>query len=111
MPEVVSALMRTQNSNSTSPMTARSHKSRGMSLTRSPSTYQEAVSGKMHKFVTDKSKRLYEQILATRDDLNAQVSQMDRSLQGIIDSNEYDYLQAYNIFVKRKEEELKGMID
>jgi len=36
---------------------------------------------------------------------------MDKSLQDIIDGNEYDYLQAYNIFVKNKEEELKGMID
>jgi hypothetical protein len=36
---------------------------------------------------------------------------MDQSLQEVIEKNEYDYLQAYNIFVKRKENELKGMID
>ena len=36
---------------------------------------------------------------------------MDHSLQEVIEKNEYDYLQAYNIFVKRKENELKGMID
>jgi hypothetical protein len=36
---------------------------------------------------------------------------MDKNLQGIIDSNEYDYMQAYNIFVKKKEEELRELID
>ena len=36
---------------------------------------------------------------------------MDKSIQDVIVNNEYDYLQAYNIFVKNKEEELKGMID
>ena len=36
---------------------------------------------------------------------------MDKSIQDVIANNEYDYLQAYNIFVKNKEEELKGMID
>jgi len=86
-------------------------RSRGMSLTRSPSVYVEASSGKMHKFVTEKSKRLYEQILAYKDELNSQVSQMDKNLQGIIDLNEYDYMQAYNIFVKKKEEELRDLIE
>ena len=37
--------------------------------------------------------------------------QLDKSIQDVIANNEYDYLQAYNIFVKNKEEELKGMID
>ena len=86
-------------------------RSRGMSLTRSPSVYVEASSGKMHKFVTEKSKRLYEQILAYKDELNSQVSQMDKNLQGIIDLSEYDYMQAYNIFVKKKEEELRDLIE
>ena len=36
---------------------------------------------------------------------------MDKSIQEVIANNEYDYLQVYNIFVKNKEEELKGMID
>ena len=36
---------------------------------------------------------------------------MDKSIQDVIANNEYDYLQAYNIFVKNKEEELKGMIE
>jgi hypothetical protein len=49
--------------------------------------------------------------MATKAELNDQVAQLDKHLQGIIDSNEYDYLQAYNIFVKNKEKELKGMID
>lgn len=65
----------------------------------------------MHKYVTEKSKRLYEQILVTKDELNIQVTTLDKNLQGIIESNEYDYMQAYNIFVKKKEEELKGLIE
>lgn len=36
---------------------------------------------------------------------------MDKSIQDVIAANEYDYLQSYNIFVKNKEEELKGLID
>ena len=35
---------------------------------------------------------------------------MDKNIQDVIASNEYDYLQAYNIFVKNKEEELKSTI-
>jgi hypothetical protein len=46
-------------------------RSRGLSLNRSPSIYVEASSGKTHKFVTEKSKRLYEQILIYKDELNA----------------------------------------
>lgn len=104
--EIASALQRTNGS--TSPKSARS---RSKSLLRSPSIYQEGFSGKEKKFVTEKSRRIYDQIMATKAELNDQVAQLDKNLQGIIDSNEYDYLQAYNIFVKNKEKELKGMID
>lgn len=85
--------------------------SRNFGMSKSPTIYADASSGKMHKYVTEKSKRLYEQILVTKDELNIQVTTLDKNLQGIIESNEYDYMQAYNIFVKKKEEELKGLIE
>jgi len=35
---------------------------------------------------------------------------MDQKLTRVLRKHEYDYMQAYNIYVKRKENELKGMI-
>lgn len=36
---------------------------------------------------------------------------MGSSIGKIIEAHEYEYLQAYNLFVKRKENELKDFVD
>ena len=43
--------------------------------------------------------------------LNKEVDGLSNGIGRIIEQHEYDFLQAYNIFVKRKETELKQFID
>lgn len=39
------------------------------------------------------------------------INGLDDSLNKVLRKQEYEYLQAYNIYVKRKEKELRGLID
>jgi hypothetical protein len=36
---------------------------------------------------------------------------LDKNLNSVLRKQEYEYLQAYNIYVKRKEKELRELID
>ena len=36
---------------------------------------------------------------------------MDRTINEVMKKHEYEYLQAYNIYVKHKETELRSLID
>ena len=51
-----------------------------------------------------------EDILNNEASLKAEFEDMDVKLTRVLRKHEYDYMQAYNIYVKRKENELKGMI-
>lgn len=42
--------------------------------------------------------------------LNQQVEEIGEGVKNIIARHEYEYLQAYNIFVKRREFELKQFV-
>jgi hypothetical protein len=46
-----------------------------------------------------------------QDDLNDVIDNLDTYLNNVLRKQEYEYLQAYNIYVKRKEKELKTLID
>ena len=41
---------------------------------------------------------------------NSIIENLDQSLNGVLRKQEYEYLQAYNIYVKRKEKELRELI-
>lgn len=38
------------------------------------------------------------------------IAGLDQSLNQVLRKQEYEYLQAYNIYVRRKEKELRGLI-
>lgn len=46
----------------------------------------------------------------TNKALNEVISQLDVKLNQVLKKQEYEYLQAYNIYVKRKEKELRELI-
>lgn len=48
--------------------------------------------------------------MALNGQLNSQVEDMSSGMKRVLEKHEYEYLQAYNIFVKRKEQELKEFI-
>jgi hypothetical protein len=39
------------------------------------------------------------------------IDDLDKNLNSVLRKQEYEYLQAYNIYVKRKEKELRELID
>ena len=59
---------------------------------------------------SEKAAKLMEQIEEYNAKLDDQVHNMDRKLNMVLKKQEFEYLQAYNIHVKRKEDELKELI-
>jgi len=43
-------------------------------------------------------------------DVTEVISNLDEKLKSVLRNQEYEYLQAYNIYVKRKEKELKSLV-
>lgn len=53
----------------------------------------------------------YKQLKETYVSLESVVEDLDSKLNRVLRKQEYEYLQAYNIYVKRKEKDLRDMID
>lgn len=52
----------------------------------------------------------YKRLLDVQDISNKMIEKLDSNLNNVLRKQEYEYLQAYNIYVKRKEKELKELI-
>lgn len=52
----------------------------------------------------------WQNVMALNSQLDAQVEDMTTGMRRMLEKHEYEYLQAYNIFVKNKEKELKDFI-
>lgn len=63
------------------------------------------------QFTTDKSRRIWGEITAVKDQMQAEIGNLESSLAKVLQKHELEYMQAYNIYVKRKETELKKLID
>ena len=46
-----------------------------------------------------------------RNKLDSRIELLDKNLNRVLEKQEYEYLQAYNIYVKRKEKKLREMIE
>lgn len=46
-----------------------------------------------------------------KEEINHVVSKLDDKLNLVLAKQEYEYLKSYNIYVKRKEKELRLLID
>jgi hypothetical protein len=57
------------------------------------------------------AQNLWSNIQSLNQKLSSQVEDMGSKISKIIEAHEYEYLQAYNIFVKRKENELKEFVE
>ena len=44
--------------------------------------------------------------MTTREQINDQMDGLDQNLNKVLQKHEYEYMQAYNIQVKKKEQEL-----
>ena len=62
-------------------------------------------------FTTEKSRRIWHEIVQAKQGVQEQIQAMECSLQRVLDQHEYEYMQAYNVFVSNKETELKQLID
>ena len=62
-------------------------------------------------FTTEKSRKIWQDIVTAKQGVQEQVRVLEQSLQNVLDQHEYEYMQAYNIFVTNKENELKQLID
>ena len=52
-----------------------------------------------------------EEVFRLKDDIDHVVSNLDDKLNLVLAKQEYEYLKSYNIYVKRKEKELRELID
>lgn len=52
----------------------------------------------------------FKRLLDVQDMSNKMIEKLDQNLNNVLRKQEYEYLQAYNIYVKRKEKELKELI-
>ena len=52
-----------------------------------------------------------EDLYAIYDKFDNNINELDKNLNSVLRKQEYEYLQAYNIYVKRKEKELRELID
>lgn len=52
-----------------------------------------------------------EELYTIYDKFDTNISDLDQNLNKVLRKQEYEYLQAYNIYVKRKEKELRELID
>ena len=65
----------------------------------------------LFQYATEKSKRLWNEIQQNNLLVNSHINQMDNSINEVVKNLEYEYLQAYNLFVKHKVTEIKELID
>ena len=62
--------------------------------------------------ISNKAKELWEEIQEANMGINTCVEGLDQNLSKVLQKHEYEYMAAYNIQVKRKEQELlKAMED
>ncbi len=54
--------------------------------------------------------RGWEQVARVKGDLDETVKDLDLKLNRVLAKQEYDYLKGYNIYVKKKEKELRQLI-
>jgi hypothetical protein len=53
----------------------------------------------------------WDEVVKHKDEINNVVSKLDDKLNLVLAKQEYEYLKSYNIYVKRKEKELRLLID
>lgn len=53
----------------------------------------------------------WEEVEKHKNEINNVVSELDDKLNLVLAKQEYEYLKSYNIYVKRKEKELRLLID
>jgi rubrerythrin len=53
----------------------------------------------------------YKEILQEKALLDQKVGEIDQNIAKVLEKHEYEYMQAYNVFVKHKESEVKSLID
>ena len=58
-----------------------------------------------------KQQELWQEIVQTRDQLHGCVEGLDKNLSKVLQKQEYEYMAAYNIQVKRKEQELLAVME
>jgi hypothetical protein len=46
-----------------------------------------------------------------KQEINAEISKLDEKLNLVLAKQEYEYLKSYNIYVKRKEKDMRDLID
>ena len=52
----------------------------------------------------------WQTIMNLKSQMSQQIQNLDKGLNHMLQKQEYDYLQAYNIFVKKKEKDLKNLV-
>ena len=49
--------------------------------------------------------------MAVKGSMSDEITKMEANLTNVLQKHELEYMQAYNLYVKRKETELKQLID
>jgi hypothetical protein len=65
----------------------------------------------MPEFTTDLSAKLWKEIQGYKTEFHTHIGDLGDHINDILQRHEYEYNQAYNIFVKHKETEIKELID
>lgn len=52
-----------------------------------------------------------DEVMKLKDDIDGVIGNLDDKLNLVLAKQEYEYLKSYNIYVKRKEKELRELID
>ena len=65
----------------------------------------------MPAFQSAQAAKKYKEILQEKAQIDQKVGEIDQNIRNVLEKHEYEYMQAYNIFVKHKESEIKGLID
>ena len=53
----------------------------------------------------------YDEVKKLNGQLEDVIEDLDKKLNGVLAKQEYEYLKGYNIYVKRKEKELRELIE
>lgn len=62
------------------------------------------------RFDLKKAEKNVDIIVDTDRQMDEKFSNMDTLIKGVIDTHEYEFMQAYNIYVKKKEKEFLEII-
>ena len=62
------------------------------------------------KQLSGRTAEIWNQILEFDSQIDREVSGLDEKLGTVLKKHEYEYMTAYNIYVKRKEKELKETV-